>query len=821
MSKKRVHELAKELHMESKELIKKLNEMGMAVKSPLSTLEDKEVERFMAGMKGKSGSPPQPHQPQARSGVHDRPLQQVERNARAERPEEKRREGRGQRHEARRHDRGPGLVDRVPARPPDRRFQERPLKVEPPRTKPARPSERMEKRASEISPQPVRPRPEHLRVPSVPQEVKAVSEKVRQDKARVEKKQEKEYAVRARDRKELLEESLMDRKLRPQVVQKKKTAPDEPVPQQVAEKKPIVIGESITVKELAEKMKKSPAEIIKKLLMLGVMATINQEIDADTATIVAAEFGYEVEVKVEPDIEAQFLQEPEEDPAALQPRPCVVTVMGHVDHGKTSLLDAIRQTNVTATEAGGITQHIGAYQVEHNGKKITFLDTPGHEAFTAMRARGAKVTDIAVLVVAADDGVMPQTVEAINHAKAAGVPIIVAINKIDKPNANPEKVKQQLTEYGLVAEEWGGDTVMVPVSAKTRQGLEDLLEMILLVAEMLELKANPNRPARGTVIEARLDKGRGPVATVLVQNGTLEVGDNLVAGTTWARVRAMLDHKGRRVKKAPPSMPVEVLGFAEVPQAGDQFFVVPDEKTARQIAEKRASKKREEEFRAAAPRVSLDDLFRQIQEGQVKELRIIIKADVQGSAEALKQALERLSTSEVKVSIIHQGVGAITETDIMLASASNAIIIGFNVRPDVNARRVAEREKVDIRLYRVIYDAIDDVKKALSGLLEPEYREVFLGRAEVRKIFKISKVGTVAGCYVTEGKITRDASVRLIRDGTVVYEGKLASLKRFKDDVREVAQGYECGLSLEKHNEIQEGDVIEAYTMEAVKRELA
>nr|WP_211230015.1 translation initiation factor IF-2 [Desulfovirgula thermocuniculi] len=820
LSKKRVHELAKELNMESKELIKKLNEMGMAVKSPLSTLEDKEVERFMARVKGKSAPAPQPQQPPARPAAAERPPQ-PERSPKGERPEERRREGRGPRHEARRYDRGPGLVDRVPSRPPDRRFQERPLKVEPPRPKPARPPERA--RGPEAPPQPPRPpRPEHLRVPSVPQEVKAVSEKVRQDKARVEKKQEREYAERARDRKELLlEETLVDRKLRQQVVQKKKAAPDEPAPQQVAEKKPIVIGESVTVKELAEKMKKSPAEVIKKLLMLGVVATINQEIDADTAGVVAAEFGFEVEVKVEPDIEAQLLQEPEEDPSALVPRPCVVTVMGHVDHGKTSLLDAIRQTNVTATEAGGITQHIGAYQVEHNGKKITFLDTPGHEAFTAMRARGAKVTDIAVLVVAADDGVMPQTVEAINHARAAGVPIIVAINKIDKPNANPERVKQQLTEYGLVAEEWGGDTVMVPVSAKTRQGLEDLLEMILLVAEMQELKANPNRPARGTVIEARLDKGRGPVATVLVQNGTLEVGDNLVAGTTWARVRAMLDHKGRRVKKASPSMPVEVLGFAEVPQAGDQFFVVPDEKTARQIAEKRASRKREEEFRAAAPRVSLDDLFRQIKEGQVKELRIIIKADVQGSAEALKQALERLSTEEVKVSIIHQGVGAITETDIMLASASNAIIIGFNVRPDVNARRVAEREKVDIRLYRVIYEAIDDVKKAMSGLLEPEYREVFLGRAEVRKIFKISKVGTVAGCYVTEGKITRDAGVRLLRDGKVVYEGRLASLKRFKDDVREVAQGYECGLSLEKYNEIQEGDIIEAYTMEAVKRELA
>ncbi len=832
MVKKRVHELARELNIESKELMQKLSHMGITVKSPLSTLQDAEVNRVLSELKG--GNVQAQAQAQAPAKA-DKPKENKNSNKKrnAERPR--------QQQEGRRFDRGPGLVDRVPSRPPDRRFQERPLKVEPPQPKaqvqqPAnkvqQPANRVkgpaEKKTAQALPQaetpgrqPGRTRPEQLKVPKVPQEIKAVSEKVRSDKTRGERKQEKQHAIRARDRKELLDESLVDRKLRHLASQKKKAVPGEPEPKPVVEKKSIVIGESITVKELAEKMKKSPAEVIKKLMMLGVMATINQEIDADTATILAQEFGFEVEVKVEQDAEALYMQEPEDDPAELQPRPCVVTVMGHVDHGKTSLLDAIRHTNVTATEAGGITQHIGAYQVEHNNKKITFLDTPGHEAFTAMRARGAKITDIAILVVAADDGVMPQTVEAINHAKAAGVPIIVAINKIDRPDAKPDRVKQQLTEYGLVAEEWGGDTVMVPVSAKTGQGLEDLLEMILLVAEMAELKANPNRPARGTVIEAELDKGRGPVATVLVQNGTLSVGDNLVAGTTWARVRAMMDYKGRRVKKAGPSTPVEVLGFSEVPQAGDQFFVVPDEKTARQIAEKRASRKREEEFKSALPRVSLDDLFKQIQEGQVKELRVIIKADVQGSAEALKQALERLSTEEVKVNIIHQGVGAITETDIMLASASNAIIIGFNVRPDVNARRVAEREKVDIRLYRVIYDAIEDVKAAMSGLLEPEYREVVLGRAEVRKIFKISRVGTIAGCYVTDGKIVRDAGVRVIRDGVVVYEGKLDSLKRFKDDVREVVQGYECGLALEKYNEIREGDIIEAFTTEAVKRELA
>ncbi|MBE3587096.1 MAG: translation initiation factor IF-2 [Thermoanaerobacteraceae bacterium] len=856
MVKKRVHELAKELNIENKEFIKKLNEMGIEVKSPLSTLEDAETDRILKEWKKPAAKPGK-----GSDGARGKKKGQKQHHGR--RPES-------------RFDPGPGLVDRVPSRPPDRRFQERPIKGEPPqfrspqpvKAEPAQTGAAVQQPAHPPRPekaagpgaqrpqqkpasapvsqpprgkeehavrakgepaaparQPARQWPDHLKVPKVPQEIKAVSEKVRAEKTRGERgKQEKQQRQGGRDqvRKKILEETVADRKLRPA---KKKGASGqehaEARPPVVVEKKPIVIGESITVQELAEKMKKSPADVIKRLMMLGVLATINQEIDADTAGIVAAEYGLEVEVKVELDAEALLTQEAEDDPADLAPRPCVVTVMGHVDHGKTSLLDAIRQTNVTATEAGGITQHIGAYQIEHNNKKITFLDTPGHEAFTAMRARGAQVTDIAILVVAADDGVMPQTVEAINHARAAGVPIIVAINKMDKPDASPDRVKQQLTEYGLVAEEWGGDTVMVPVSAKTRQGIEDLLEMILLVAEMADLKANPKRAGRGTVIEAELDKGRGPVATVLVQNGTLTVGDNVVAGTAWGRVRAMMDYRGRRVKKAVPSMPVEVLGFSEVPQAGDLFYVVSDEKTARSIAEKRANRKREEEFKAAMPRVSLDDLFKQIKEGQVKELRAIIKADVQGSVEALKQSLERLSTDEVKVNIIHGGVGAITETDIMLASASNAIIIGFNVRPDVNARGVAEREKVDVRLYRVIYDAIEDVKAAMSGLLEPEYREVVLGRAEVRKTFKISKVGTIAGCYVTEGRITRDAGVRVIRDGIVVHEGKLDSLKRFKDDVREVVQGYECGLALEKYNEIREGDVVEAFTTEAVKRELA
>ncbi|MDD4335584.1 MAG: translation initiation factor IF-2, partial [Desulfotomaculaceae bacterium] len=592
------------------------------------------------------------------------------------------------------------------------------------------------------------------------------------------------------------------------------------IPTKPIEKKPAVLGESVTVQELALKIYRSPAELIKKLMQLGVLATINQEIDIDTATILAGEFGYEVEIKLPVDLEAVLMQDPEDSPELLQQRASVVTVMGHVDHGKTSLLDAIRETNVIATEAGGITQHIGAYQIEHNGKKITFIDTPGHEAFTAMRARGAQVTDIAILVVAADDGVMPQTVEAINHAKDAKVPIIVAINKIDKPGANPDKVKHELTEHGLVSEEWGGDTICVNVSAISKQGIKGLLEMILLVAEIGELKANANRPARGTVVEAELDKGRGPVASVLVQSGTLNVGDTVIAGAAIGRVRAMMDDKGRRIKKAGPSTPVEVIGFSEVPAAGDMFIVTEDEKLARSIASKRQTRKRDEELRTTS-KVSLEDLFKHIQEGQIKELGIIVKADVQGSVEALRQALERLNTGEVKVNIIHGGVGAIRETDVMFASASNAIIIGFNVRPDVNARKAAESEKVDIRLYRVIYDAIEDVKAAMSGLLEPEYREVMLGRAEIRKIFRASRIGTIAGCYIVEGKIERDAGVRVVRDGIVIYEGKLESLKRFKDDVKEVLQGYECGLAIEKYNEIQEGDVVEAFNIETIKRQLS
>lgn len=594
----------------------------------------------------------------------------------------------------------------------------------------------------------------------------------------------------------------------------------QPAPPVILDKRPIQIGETVTVQELAEKLKKTAAEVIKKLLGLGILATINQEVDYDTAALIAGEFGVETELKVTVDKEALVMAEPEDNPDEAVLRPPVVTIMGHVDHGKTSLLDAIRETNVTAGEAGGITQHIGAYQVEHNGKKITFVDTPGHAAFTAMRARGAQITDIAILVVAADDGVMPQTVEAINHAKAANVPIIVAINKVDKPDANPDKVKQELTQHELVVEDWGGDVIAVPVSAKARTGLENLLEMILLVAEVHELKANPNRQARGTVVEAELDKGRGPVATVLVQNGTLNVGDTIVVGHVSGRVRAMIDDKGRRVKKAGPSAPVEILGLSDVPEAGDILVAVEDEKLAREVAEKRQIRKREEILKSTT-KISLDDLFKHIQEGQIKELPIIVKADVQGSIEALAQALEKLTTDEVKVNLIHSGVGAINETDIMLASASNAIVVGFNVRPDVNARKIADAEKIDIHLYRVIYEVIDDVKKAMSGLLDPEFKEVILGHVEVRRTFKASKIGTIAGGYVTEGKITRDSGIRVIRDGIVVHEGKLDSLKRFKDDAKEVAQGYECGITIDRYNDIQEGDIIEAFIVETIKRELA
>ena len=574
----------------------------------------------------------------------------------------------------------------------------------------------------------------------------------------------------------------------------------------------IELSGPLTVKDLAEKMGREVSEIIKKLMLLGVMASINQELDVDTATIVAEEFGVTV-TEVEPEEDPTDVIEIEDAPETLKSRPPVVTIMGHVDHGKTSLLDVIRQTNVTAGEAGGITQHIGAYQVRYKDNKITFLDTPGHEAFTAMRLRGAKSTDIAVLVVAADDGVMPQTIEAINHAKSADVPIIVAINKMDKPGANPDHVKQQLSEHGLLPEEWGGDVIMVPVSAKQKQGIDDLLENILLVAEVMELKANPNRKAYGVVIEAQLDKGRGAVCTVLVQKGSLRVGDTVLAGTAYGKVRAMTNERGEKVKVARPSMPVEILGFSEVPQAGEIINGM-DDNEARAIAEKRIAKQRVQELQATH-KVTLDDIFNQIQRGELKDLNIIIKADVEGSVEALRLSLEGIKNPEVRIVIVHAAVGAINESDIMLASASNAIVMGFNVRPDANVRRAAENEKVDLRTYRVIYDAINDVESAMRGMLAPQFKEVVVGRAEVRQVISTPKA-IVAGSYVTEGRITNDSEVRLIRDGIVVFEGKVDSLRRFKDEVKEVKTSFECGISLEGYRDIKEGDVIEAYLMEEI-----
>ena len=575
----------------------------------------------------------------------------------------------------------------------------------------------------------------------------------------------------------------------------------------------IQIPDEIVVQELALRLKATVAEVVKKAFLMGTMVTATDTIDFDTASLIAMEFHAKVEKEVVVTIEERIIDDSEDDDTNLVERAPVVVVMGHVDHGKTSILDAIRHANVTAGEAGGITQHIGAYRVEINGKPITFLDTPGHEAFTTMRARGAQVTDIAILVVAADDGIMPQTVEAINHAKAAGVSVIVAINKMDKVGANPENVKQQLTEYELVPEEWGGDTPCIPVSAKTKEGLDDLLEMVTLIAEMKELKANPDRAAKGTVIEARLDKGRGPIATVLVQNGTLHQGDIVIAGTCVGRVRVMVNDKGERVKEAGPSVPVEITGLAEVPQGGDIFNAVSDEKLARELVEQRKAAQKEEQFKAQT-KVTLDNLFDQMKLGEVKELQIIVKADVQGSVEAVKQSLEKLSNDEVRVNVIHGGVGAINESDVMLAEASNAIIVGFNVRPDSVAAANAESAGVDMRLYRIIYDCIEEIEAAMKGMLAPKTREVVLGTAECRNVIKIKSVGTISGSYVKSGKIVRNAGVRVIRDGIVIAEDTIASLQRFKDAVKEVNEGYECGIGLERFNDIKEGDMFEAYTIE-------
>ncbi|WP_267650338.1 translation initiation factor IF-2 [Listeria innocua] len=596
--------------------------------------------------------------------------------------------------------------------------------------------------------------------------------------------------------------------------------PTPPKPKELPEK--IVFSESLTVAELAKKLYREPSELIKKLFMLGVVATINQSLDKDAIELICDDYGVQVEEEIKVDVtdlDVYFENELNEavDESKLVERPPVVTIMGHVDHGKTTLLDSLRNTKVTLGEAGGITQHIGAYQLEIHDKKITFLDTPGHAAFTAMRARGAQITDITILVVAADDGVMPQTIEAINHAKAAGMPIIVAVNKIDKPQANPDRVMQELTEYELVPEAWGGDTIFAPISAKFGEGLENLLDMILLVSEVEELKANPDRRAIGSVIEAELDKGRGPVATLLVQDGTLNIGDPIVVGNTFGRVRAMVNDLGRRVKKVGPSTPVEITGLNDVPQAGDRFVVFEDEKTARNIGETRASRALVAQ-RSATNRVSLDNLFEHMKAGEMKEVNVIIKADVQGSVEALAASLRKIDVEGVNVKIIHTAVGAINESDITLAAASNAIIIGFNVRPTTQAREAAENESVDIRLHRVIYKAIDEIEAAMKGMLDPEFQKKIIGQAQVRQTINVSKVGTIAGCYVTDGKITRDSGVRIIRDGIVVFEGEIATLKRFKDDAKEVAKGYECGITVQNFNDIKEDDVIEAYVMEEIER---
>lgn len=642
--------------------------------------------------------------------------------------------------------------------------------------------------------------------------------KVEKQEKKVEntKKPEEKQEIKKPSKKEAKKEEKQEAKKE----SKKESKKQEVVKQEEEEEtiKTITLPETITIKDLADKLKLAPAQLIKNLFMQGKMVNQNQEISFDEAAEIALEYNCIAEEEEKVDVIAEMLKEEEEDESKLVERPPVVCVMGHVDHGKTSLLDAIRATNVTDAEAGGITQHIGAYMVDVNGQKITFLDTPGHEAFTSMRMRGAQSTDIAILVVAADDGVMPQTVEAINHAKAAGIEIIVAINKIDKPSANIERVKQELMEYELVAEDWGGSTVFVPVSAHTREGLDNLLEMILLTAEVLELKANPNRRARGIVIEAELDKGRGPVATVLVQKGTLRVGDAISIGNAYGKVRAMIDDKGRRIKEAGPSKPVEILGLNEVPFAGEVCIATKNEKEARNMAETFIAYGREKLLKDTKAKLSLDDLFTQIQSGNIKELNLIVKADVQGSVEAVKQSLVKLSNDEVVIKIIHGGVGAINESDVILASASNAIIIGFNVRPDNMAKTVAEREKVDLRLYRVIYNAIEDIEAAMKGMLDPVYEEKVIGHAEIRQTYKASGVGTIAGSYVLDGSITRNCSTRIVRDGIVVYEGTLASLKRFKDDVKEVKSGFECGLVFEKFNDIKEGDQIEAFVMEEIPR---
>ncbi|MBP1931533.1 translation initiation factor IF-2 [Ammoniphilus resinae] len=815
MSKIRVYELAKQINISSKELINVLKKMDVEVANHMSMLDanvGKRVEQYLNNLKPQTKSEPQKNgetSNQQREGQQDRNPSTGHANNQRPRPKSNGNQQSGKRE----NQHQPYNKNQNQKPSADQRNQNQTKQNHTNQGHTNRTNEQHGKKVSHQQGANNRPSPseKEKRGNSVEsrntqnQTVKTVKDENYETRGKT-KVKSKGNSKRFDDNKNSVDFS---NKLKHKKVPQQEPRAPKPLPEK------IVFTESMSVGELAKKLGKEPSEIIKKLLFLGIMANINKELDGDTITLIAGEYGVEVEEKILiNELEFETIEE-NDDPANLQERPPVVTIMGHVDHGKTTLLDAIRQASVVSTEAGGITQHIGAYQVEINNKKITFLDTPGHAAFTTMRARGAQVTDLTILVVAADDGVMPQTIEAINHAKAAKVPIIVAVNKMDKPAANPDRVMNELTEHGLVAEAWGGETIFVQVSALQKQGLEDLLEMVLLVAEVQELKANPNKRARGTVIEAELDRGRGTVATVLVQNGTLHVGDPIVVGSSFGRVRAMVNDKGRRIKEAGPSTPVEITGLNDVPQAGDQFMVFEDEKKARSIGEKRAAMKREVELRASA-RVSLDDLFNQIKEGNIKEVSVIIKGDVQGSVEALRGSLEKIDVEGARVRIIHTGVGAITESDVILASASNAIIIGFNVRPDVNAKSTAESQGVDIRLHRIIYKVMEEIEAAMKGMLEPVYQEKVIGQAEIRQVFKVSKVGNIAGCYVTEGKITRDSGVRVIRDGVVIFEGKLDTLKRFKDDAKEVAQGYECGITVERYNDIKEGDIIEAFIMEEI-----
>ena len=857
---KKVQEVAKELNVTSKEIIEKLAEVGIEVKSYSSSLEEEhlgiimdifsqtygidfsEAQKEMA-KKAAAKEKEEPEEKAPEKKEEPKETKKAEKQEKQEKQEEVK-DGTTKKEEVKK----PEVKKEKKAEP-----KKEEIKKEEPKKKETKPKEEVKKsepqkekvqKQKKEEPKKAEPKPEQKKKPASAPEPK--KKKKEQKPVKVEEPKAEDFVVKEDksvryvdtrtstveietiETRERLENMVTDRmrdmrggrnskkKKREESKMIQKEQPKKPEPKKEVPKV-IEIPETITVGDFAKAMGKTAAEVVKKLMMLGVMATVTQNIDFDTATLIADEFGIELKQEVVVTKEDMLFAEEEDKPEDLKPRPPVVVVMGHVDHGKTSLLDAIRHTSVISTEAGGITQHIGAYGVRLNDRDITFLDTPGHEAFTTMRARGAQVTDIAILVVAADDGIMPQTIEAINHAKAAGVSIVVAINKIDKEGANVDRVKQMLVEHDLVPEEWGGDTVCVEVSAKKHINIDGLLEMVLLIADMLELKANPNKPAKGTVIEAQIDKGRGPVATVLVQEGTLKVGDIVIAGTAVGHVRAMINDKGRRVKTAGPSNPVEILGLSEAPSGGDHFRVVTDEKLARDVAEARKQEQKETRFNSTV-KVSLDNLFSQIDEGNMKELNVIIKADVQGSVEAVKQSLEKLSNDEVRVRAIHGGVGAVNESDVMLANASNAIIVGFNVRPDAGAAAAAERQEVDIRLYRVIYQAIEEIEAAMKGMLDPEFKEVVIGHAEVRQTFKVSGVGTIAGAYVTDGKIARNAEIRLVRDGIVVHEGKIDSLKRFKDDAKEVSDGFECGIGIEKFNDVKEGDVIECFIMEEIKR---